>query len=194
MVLPLRIALKVYSGIKPPAALLEAMQAAPAGHATSQNMNPPFQQGQIPPSTPMTPSYSSFTPQAGMYGPPPLSDDAPPSYEDAMADEIAPVDGPRRDYATPNPAGRTNTGFGDDVKTAGGNRLDSERLFPDSGFGNSSRASSFENYAESPMAPIDQHGSGQVPLEPTRTNTSIGEGGVVPRKPVPGPQPSSPTV
>lgn len=26
-------------------------------------------------------------------------DDAPPSYEDAMADDIAPVDGPRRDYS-----------------------------------------------------------------------------------------------
>ncbi len=26
-------------------------------------------------------------------------EDAPPSYEDAMADEIAPVDGPRRDYS-----------------------------------------------------------------------------------------------
>ena len=26
-------------------------------------------------------------------------EDAPPSYEDAMADDIAPVDGPRRDYS-----------------------------------------------------------------------------------------------
>jgi hypothetical protein len=26
-------------------------------------------------------------------------DDAPPSYEDAMADDIAPADGPRREYS-----------------------------------------------------------------------------------------------
>ena len=26
-------------------------------------------------------------------------DEAPPSYEDAMADEIGPVDGPRRNYS-----------------------------------------------------------------------------------------------
>jgi hypothetical protein len=29
----------------------------------------------------------------------PEPDDAPPSYEDAMADEIAPADGPRREYS-----------------------------------------------------------------------------------------------
>ena len=44
-------------------------------------------------------------------------DEAPPSYEDAMADEIGPVDGPRRDYSQ-------NVGV-EDRKDG-----DSGRLFP----------------------------------------------------------------
>lgn len=55
------------------------------------------------------------------------ADDAPPSYEDAMADEIGPVDGPRRDYS-----GMTNENAPsqiDDEKGSGG------RLFPGSGAG-----------------------------------------------------------
>ncbi|KAI9706039.1 MAG: hypothetical protein M1836_005445 [Candelina mexicana] len=50
----------------------------------------------------------SFTPSFAAAG------DAPPSYEDAMAIELAPVDGPRRQYAQANAAGPS--GFGDDRK------------------------------------------------------------------------------
>ena len=63
---------------------------------------------------------------SGQFAPPPadIPDEAPPSYEDAIADDLAPVDGPRRDYHHEQPLtpARTNEkGAGDD------------RLFPDSG-------------------------------------------------------------
>lgn len=39
-----------------------------------------------------------YPPQLGTPGAA-VAEDAPPSYEDAMADDITPVDGPRRDYS-----------------------------------------------------------------------------------------------
>ena len=83
--------------------------------------------------TPATPSYSSTPPQPGEHGPQTSlglgTDAAPPSYEDAMAEDIGPVDGRRRDYSMPNepPGSRA-----DEQKTPDGLRRDSERLFPDS--------------------------------------------------------------
>ncbi len=60
-----------------------------------------------------------------------------------MADEIAPVDGPRRDYSVPTLPDRRDSGFGVDSKggTGGGGgsgglgRRVSERLFPQNGTG-----------------------------------------------------------
>jgi hypothetical protein len=40
----------------------------------------------------------AYPPQLGPQGVDVMGD-APPSYEDAMADDIAPADGPRRDYS-----------------------------------------------------------------------------------------------
>ena len=39
----------------------------------------------------------AYPPQVGTPGAP-EADDAPPSYEDAMADDLSPADGPRREY------------------------------------------------------------------------------------------------
>lgn len=62
-------------------------------------------------------------------------DDLPPSYEDAIAEEIAPVDGPRREYSirqSPNNTNRPSV-FSSDSKSASGmsnlGRRVSERLF-----------------------------------------------------------------
>lgn len=83
--------------------------------------------------TPLTPSYVSTPPQLGEHVRPTSSerqaDLAPPSYEDAMAEDVGPVDGHRRDYSTPDvlPEARN-----DHQKPAAGARRDSERLFPDS--------------------------------------------------------------
>jgi hypothetical protein len=67
------------------------------------------------------------TPSAGS------TEDAPPSYEDAIADEIGPVDGPRRDYS-----GMTNENAPSDVgdeKGSGEKSGNWGRLFPGSGPG-----------------------------------------------------------
>ena len=99
-----------------------------------------------------------------------MDDDAPPSYEDAMADEVGPVDGPRRNFDTtsapafedigPVDGGRPNynpplpqrtptltlgSASTGDSNTFGLPRRQSERLFPDStGFSAQSRDSSFD--------------------------------------------------
>ena len=132
IVLPLRLAVKVYSGIAPPAALLHRIatshlntqrpQFAAAAMAAAQGGPTPLSPASFYPPTPITPSYAQHQPpaptgttayfQSSRPPQPPggLNDDndAPPSYEDAMADEIAPVDGPRRDYSIPTPPTRTN--------------------------------------------------------------------------------------
>ncbi|KAI9788718.1 MAG: hypothetical protein M1835_002117 [Candelina submexicana] len=61
-----------------------------------------------------------FTPSSAAAG------DAPPSYEDAMAIELAPVDGPRRQYAQANAAGPS--GFGDDRKMSASSAYDYSKV------------------------------------------------------------------
>ena len=168
MILPLRLAVKVYSGIAPPPALLQrlatshldidhlAAQSANSPGGFSPNMNANFH-----PPSPLTPSYGHNQGPAplgttGSYlGPtrpprPPGEEDeeAPPSYEDAMADEMAPVDGPRREYNVPAPPERNESSFGADSKNSGaglsggsgiGRRV-SERLFPGTGRGGQSHS------------------------------------------------------
>jgi hypothetical protein len=173
LVLPLRMAVKVYSGIAPPPALLHALAAAPPTQIRPQmsafpsNLHP---QAITPKSsTPVTPSYSTPSPQPGYFGAPPIPDDAPPSYEDAMAEDIAPVDGPRRDYNPPvNPENSGSTGFGSDSKRSSESRPLSERLFPEStGFSGTSRDSSFDRPVDTPGTQQDgQQGCGQVPVSP----------------------------
>lgn len=123
--LPLRLAVEVYSGIPPPRQLLENMAAAASKPV--YNQAPPANAAY--PVTPTAPSYSSIPPAQGSFGGPTLdpsqSMDAPPSYEDAIAEDIGPVDGPRREYnnsaATAHPAGS-----GEKDSTQG------DRLFPNS--------------------------------------------------------------
>lgn len=103
---------KVYSGIAPPHALLEAMAAAalqpsppkpkqrPAGIEGNGDDRPP-----IPPR----PADSGPVPSDSNAA----YDDAPPSYEDAMAENLSPVVGPRREY---HPLGASTTGSGADTK------------------------------------------------------------------------------
>lgn len=102
--IPLRFAVDVYSGITPPPELV----AAAAGRPIPQPSSTPFQQ----PTEPVLPPRPGLNMAATMPIPgvdplyPPqmgtahadLMGDAPPSYEDAMADEIGPLDG-RREYS-----------------------------------------------------------------------------------------------
>lgn len=131
IVLPLRIPVQVFSGIAPPKALLSAMAASrrPTSlNAATAKPNPnvrPHSFTHSMPPTPTTPTYSSIPPQQGQYGVPmSANDDAPPSYEDAIAEDIGPVDGPRRDYNQPDVPPNASR-LSDDWKPSG------ERLFPE---------------------------------------------------------------
>ncbi|KAI9777522.1 MAG: hypothetical protein M1839_008816 [Geoglossum umbratile] len=142
IVLPFRIPTQVFSGIAPPQALLKAMTrnhipeslSPPPLSTSSSFLSPSSSAGTSDrpptPSTPLRPVSAAYTkpPIIGgnvtghQHGPPVGyagigGDEAPPSYEDAMADEIGPVDGPRRDYSQ-------NIGV-EDSKVP-----DSGRLFP----------------------------------------------------------------
>ena len=91
MTLPLRFHVEIYSGITPPAALLDAIASRPPGvPSRPSNISAP---SQAPAYDPMYP------PQLPPGANPGTTSDAPPSYEDAMADEISPADGPRREYS-----------------------------------------------------------------------------------------------
>ena len=111
-----RMPVDVYSGIAPPQALLDQMANRPTGQPIP-SYNPP-------PGSANGPTTSGPAGQGqGGHVEPSASDiplDAPPSYEDAMADDLAPIDGPRRDYSTPS-SNRDEKSRNDD------------RLFPESG-------------------------------------------------------------
>jgi hypothetical protein len=81
--LPLRFQVEIYSGISPPTALLDAMAARPTVPARPTISVP------APVSDPIYPPQLG-TPAAA------AEDDAPPSYEDAMAEEITIANGPPR--------------------------------------------------------------------------------------------------
>jgi hypothetical protein len=95
VVLPLSLDVEVYSGIKPPPDLLKRMNSLPSNPALGpQTQNA----GQMNPPVYGTPAQSSnyLPPQ-----PVPGHDDAPPSYEDAIASDLPPLDGPRPGYRPP---------------------------------------------------------------------------------------------
>lgn len=96
IILPLRFQIEIYSGISPPTALLNAMSSRRTASASrpSASRPPATAAGRPAPKPVYDPVYP---PQLTTSSVP--EDDVPPSYEDAMADDIAPVDGPRREYS-----------------------------------------------------------------------------------------------
>ncbi|KAF2140008.1 uncharacterized protein K452DRAFT_231176 [Aplosporella prunicola CBS 121167] len=116
IILPLRLPVKVFSGIAPPPELLQKMATGAfprrkpvPGSAAPSPLATDF--GHAGPSAPTTPLEGGTNPfphaqpmPQGSYLPPQAAhgyEDAPPSYEDAVAVDIPPVDGPRRDYVPP---------------------------------------------------------------------------------------------
>jgi hypothetical protein len=124
-VLPLKFPVKVFSGIAPPAALLESASARP----------PPIPHR---PSTTANMPDPAYPPQLGTPAAA-FGDEPPPSYEDAMAEDIAPVDGPRREYSgvtdENGPSEVDNTPGRQNTVRRGEKGGFSDRLFPNAGPG-----------------------------------------------------------
>ena len=132
VVLPLRLDTTVFSGIAPPQGLLEAMaQAKAEPRPKPSNINTSALDEKLrtegrtsAPATPLEgPSSARFPARPGTVqsAQPPLYGDAPPSYEDAVASSLPPLDAPRPDYAPP-PAGEDVVLGGDEKKGFGGRR------------------------------------------------------------------------
>lgn len=167
IVVPLRLPVKVYSGIAPPPQLLNAMANRPPPSHLFNDLkisNGAAMSYDQPPETPISPTSPEqhFPARIGAFSQPVDADEAaPPSYEDAMADDIGPLDGPRRDYNPPidppsSPGGTSNS-FASDSKSGGLRRNASERLFPQ----NAPRS---PNEVE-PVRESHLHGSMSIPEE-----------------------------
>ncbi|KAJ9628808.1 hypothetical protein H2203_002711 [Taxawa tesnikishii (nom. ined.)] len=111
----LRLPVEVYSGIRPPPQLLEAIghkvppqhhtptAGSPAGKFDAAGSVPPRKPTRTP-TSPAMPPRSPATQGDDSSTAAPAYSEAPPSYEDAIAMDLPPVDGPRRDYVPPTPA------------------------------------------------------------------------------------------
>ena len=123
----IRMPVSVYSGIPPPQALLDQMANRPTEETTpNYNLRPPGSANGPSPGHSPGPSRPAAQGQSDHVEPSPsdIPDEAPPSYEDAMADDLAPVDGPRRDYYQ-----QTNSTLPESSSKGSAN----DRLFPESG-------------------------------------------------------------
>lgn len=182
IVLPLRMPVKVYSGIAPPQALLDAMAAAklqpsPTKPNPRPTWSPPTNSDSRPPMPPR-PEDGPVPADVGA-----VYDDAPPSYEDAMADNIAPVDGPRREYHppdAPSSSSSRSTEPGTDAKSPVQTGKDREAGPAAEGFvaaGSHEREreregrSSSESFDMLPTTPPESN-SGSPPTSPVRRSQS----------------------
>lgn len=175
-----RLPVQVWSGIAPPPELLRAMASQGQQHTKGGSLfgrpHEPVSYDETPAQLPSTPvqEYSQTEAQVGSYNTPnaaDIPDDAPPSYEDAMAEDIAPVDGPRRDYSVPE--GEQQPAFNQDSKGPGLGRRVSERLFSQ----NAPKSPS-ARLPSSQTSPVQEDQSswndeeGERPTLPARTPTS----------------------
>jgi hypothetical protein len=158
---------KVYSGISPPQALLDAMAAGGQVQPTIPPSRPsrPSQETSEPPPMPPRPARPPMpiNPEDGY-------DDAPPSYEDAMAETLSPVDGPRREY---NPPDASSTGrhveSGADPSTPVYPGKDPEPRAPYSNRGVNSSTESFDMLPSTPP----ELQSGSPPTSPVARQQSV---------------------
>lgn len=161
---------KVYSGISPPKPLLDAMATASLQPSPSKpNQRPTWTGIDGDDRPPMPPRPTSGPVSADT---PAVYDDAPPSYEDAMAENLDPVDGPRREYHPPD----ASTGeSGADAKVpaqTGKIREDgpAAEVFAASG-SREERRSSSESFDMLPTTPLESN-SGSPPASPVRRSQS----------------------
>ena len=175
IVLPLRIPVEVWSGIAPPPELVAAMQER-ASNSEQQQKKPTTDTpmpSKLANESPATPLYEpSQTPAPTGVSRPPNPDDlpdhAPPSYEDAMAEDFAPVDGPRRNYSVPE-GDQPTPAFPADSKGGGLGRRVSERLFSQNAPSGPRRTATTET---SPIQEEQRYTDANPPPLPTRTSTA----------------------
>ncbi|KAL6235726.1 hypothetical protein BDW75DRAFT_208861 [Aspergillus navahoensis] len=99
IILPLRVPVRVYSGITPPPALLEAMAVNTKDEPKRPTHTPSSPQAENTERPPIPPRPTAAPLPVN---PEDLQDEAPPSYEDAMAETLSPLEGPRREYYPPD--------------------------------------------------------------------------------------------
>jgi len=159
IVSPIRLDVEVWSGIRPPRQLLDAVALARPDHGQqsyrptglNSTQHPDSKQsGHDNSSSPQQDAPLAFPvqasspgrPYAGRVSRPPsmgntpttlgtsnIGDDLPPSYEDAIASELAPADGPRPSgYRADGTSVQQAPAFNPDSKSSLGRRV-SERLF-----------------------------------------------------------------
>lgn len=181
IVSPIRLIVLVYSGIHPPPQLLHAISMRSQGQQrparigsmskidTKQNASG----SESTYSTPITSSNqyaapSGRPPSAGVLTAEPASfphvinDDLPPSYEDAIASELAPVDGPRpTEYTANGDSSPQAPAFNPDSKSSLGRRV-SERLFSS----NAPRAPGSNRSSRVVSGDMSRYGGDIVPEEP----------------------------
>jgi hypothetical protein len=174
IVLPLRIPVEVWSGIAPPPELVAAMQERAGTEGQTQTpvtgTPAPSKLASEVPSTPIYEPAQAPAPMGTSQPPNPddLPDHAPPSYEDAMAEDFAPVDGPRRSYNVPE-GDQAAPAFPADTKGGGLGRRVSERLFSQNAPSGPRRTATTET---SPIQEEQQYTEENPPPLPTRTSTT----------------------
>ncbi len=126
----LHMPVKVYSGVAPPPELLARMYDQwPTRTLPSRPQSFPQTTSLRPTQPPRIYQQPSQSSQFVAGGPQAFPEDAPPSYEDAIADGIGPVDGPRRGYQQNMQNALLGAGGGKGSGEVG----QDERLFPESG-------------------------------------------------------------
>ncbi|KAI9925706.1 hypothetical protein ASPWEDRAFT_113742 [Aspergillus wentii DTO 134E9] len=166
IVLPLRMPVKVYSGITPPQALLDAMNL-PGQAKPTDNSSRPDQSAETSDRPPIPPRPAAPPMPANLEDP---YEEAPPSYEDAMAENLSPVDGPRREYNPPDASSaRTTVETGADVKSPVQPGKESE---PSTPYSNHEANTSVESFDMLPSTPPESQ-SGSPPTSPVARQQSI---------------------
>lgn len=161
---------KVYSGIAPPKALLDAVAAAalqPSPSTFTAQLTSPAGDGGSRPPMPPRPATSEPVPanSSAVY------DDAPPSYEDAMAENLSPVDGPRREYHPPDTSAVEPGADAKNPVQTGRVREDGPVAEGSAGPSSRARRSSSESFDMLPATPPESM-SGSPPTSPVRRSQS----------------------
>lgn len=157
---------KVFSGIAPPQALLDAIAASSLQPSPSKPTGQNFPTvTDSRPSIPPRPSGVPVSAEAGA-----AYDDAPPSYEDTMAENLSPVDGPRREYHPPD---ASTVESGTDAKSPVQTEKVREggRAVEGSALPREDRRSSSESFDMLPTTPPESN-SGSPPASPVRRSQS----------------------